>query len=200
MKNVMIKKQPTRQQGAVLLVALVFLLILTTLAVTGMREVVLESRITNNLIDQRQLFNAAEAGARDGEYRTIGTLTKIPGSYDIRTALIPIDAKVACDASIAPGTPCLIDTSPTYTQHFDASDADYKGRQVYSPDPNTSFDETIHWYAIPAPSGADIGENENPEYGNMLMGTGIFRYEVNSRATSNSGEARLRTTVSRIYN
>lgn len=86
----------TKQNGAVLLVALVFLLIITTLAVTNMREVALDSRITSSLIDHKRLFNAAEAGLADGQYRTIGTMVKIPGEYSLATALRPLNATATC--------------------------------------------------------------------------------------------------------
>ncbi|PAU88502.1 pilus assembly protein PilX [Pseudomonas sp. WN033] len=184
-----------QQRGAALVIALVFLLILTTLAITNMREVTLEARITGNLVDQKQLFNAAEAGLRDGEYRTIGTRRQIPGSYDLATALRPLNALNECPRDLQPEAPCLINRTPDYQQFFDSIKT-----QVYSPDDVTSFAETINWYAIPAPGGADTGENENPEYGNMLMGIGLFRYEINSRAASDNSELHMRSTTARVYN
>lgn len=187
-------KHHARQRGAVLLVALVFLLILTTLAVTSMREVAVDSRITANLIDQKQLFNASEAGLKDAEYRTIGTLVPIPGDYTPEAALRPVDAEGTCPAK--DGEPCLLNQRPEYSQDFETTN---KVRD-YSPDATTDFDEDIKWYALPAPGGRDHGESENPEYGNMLRGKGLFRYELNSRATSDGGSANLRSTISRIYN
>lgn len=55
------------QTGATLIVAIMMLLIITLLALSSMRGVSLESRITGNLKLQRSLFNAAEAGLRMGE-------------------------------------------------------------------------------------------------------------------------------------
>lgn len=55
------------QVGATLIVAIVMLLIITLLALSSMRGVSLESRITGNLKLQKSLFNAAEAGLRIGE-------------------------------------------------------------------------------------------------------------------------------------
>lgn len=184
-----------RQRGAVLLVALVFLLIITTLAVTSMREVALDSRITSNLIEHKQLFNAAEAGLTDGQYRTIGTKVKIPGEYSLATALRPLNAIQTCSNADFKD-PCLLEIPPQFPQDF----ADSTRVKNYAPDDVTEFNESIHWYALPAPGGADTGESENPEYGNMMMGVGIFRYEVNSQATHGDGAARLRSTVYRIYN
>ena len=181
-------------RAAPLIVALVFLLILTALAVSNMREVTLESRITSNLIEQKQLVNAAEAGMKDGEYRTIGTLVAIPGKYGYEAALTPVNATDTCNNSTFDGS-CVLDIDATYSQSFESNVKDY------SPDDGTTtFNETINWYAIPTPGGVSQGESENPEYGNMVMGIGIFRYEVNSRAQSGAGETRLRSTVSRVYN
>jgi len=189
------RKQDWRrpQQGVSLVIALVFLLILTMLAVTNMREVTLESRITGNLVDEKRLFNSAEAGLKDGEFRTIGTLRKIPGQYSVETALKPLNAEANCSGAAAT-EPCLIKRDPEFNQNFESS-------QIYSPDDVSSLEDNVAWYAIPAPSGAGRGESENPEYGNMTRGIGIFRYEINSRATSGTnGDTRLRSTVSRVYN
>lgn len=184
-----------KQNGAVLLIALVFLLIITTLAVTSMREVALDSRITSNLIDQKQLFNAAEAGLTDGQYRTTGTKIKIPGEYSLATALRPLNATQICTNTDFKD-PCLLDITPTYQQDFSNANL----IKSYSPDDVTQFNEGINWYAIPAPGGANSGESENPEYGNMMMGVGTFRYELNSQAINGDGEVRLRSTIYRIYN
>lgn len=184
---------PVQQRGVSLVIALVFLLILTMLAVTNMREVTLESRITGNLVDEKRLFNSAEAGLRDGEFRTIGTLRKIPGVYSVETALKPLNATSNCTGAAAT-EPCLIKRPPEFTQ-------DFASAQEYSPDEVSTLDDNVDWYALPAPSGAKRGESENPEYGNMTRGIGIFRYEINSRATSGTnGDTRLRSTVSRVYN
>jgi type IV pilus assembly protein PilX len=61
------RKYKCDQNGATLLVALMMLLIITLLALSSMRGVSLESRITGNLRLQKTLTNAAEAGLRIGE-------------------------------------------------------------------------------------------------------------------------------------
>lgn len=55
------------QAGATLMVAIMMLLIITLLALSSMRGVSLESRITGNLKLQKTLTGAAEAGLRMGE-------------------------------------------------------------------------------------------------------------------------------------
>lgn len=58
-----------RQQGAVLVVALVMLLVLTVFAVSNMRGVVLESKITANRAETQRLQDLADAALREGEFR-----------------------------------------------------------------------------------------------------------------------------------
>lgn len=64
--------KPQKQQGAVLVVALVMLLVLTVLAVSNMRGVTLESRITANRVETGRLDNLANAALREGEIRFYG--------------------------------------------------------------------------------------------------------------------------------
>jgi type IV pilus assembly protein PilX len=63
---------PKAQNGAVLLVALVMLLILTMLAVSNMRGVTLESRITANRAHETQAKSVADAALREAEFRFYG--------------------------------------------------------------------------------------------------------------------------------
>lgn len=58
---------PKKQKGAVLIVALVILLVLTILGVTLMESSVVEERMAGNLLDRNVTFQAAEAALRAGE-------------------------------------------------------------------------------------------------------------------------------------
>ncbi|MCY1400550.1 hypothetical protein D9M71_156430 [compost metagenome] len=69
-----------RQHGTVLLVALVMLLVLTTLTLTSMRGTALENRLVGNQAEERQAFNAGEAALREGERK----LARLPGADDDR--------------------------------------------------------------------------------------------------------------------
>ncbi|WP_042919421.1 pilus assembly PilX family protein [Stutzerimonas nitrititolerans] len=60
------------QSGAVLLIALIMLLVLTLLAVGSMRGVTLESRITANRAHDMQLSNIADSALREAEFRFYG--------------------------------------------------------------------------------------------------------------------------------
>lgn len=56
-----------QQRGAVLVVALIFLLVMTTLILASIRGTVMQERMTSNLYDRSLAFQAAEAALREGE-------------------------------------------------------------------------------------------------------------------------------------
>lgn len=58
---------PTRQRGAVLFVALVFLILLTLLAVAGMGTSIMQERMTGGMRNNQLGLMGAETGARSGE-------------------------------------------------------------------------------------------------------------------------------------
>lgn len=62
-------KQPinTQQQGAVLVISMIILLLLTVLAVTSMQTSTLEERMAGNTRDRQLALAAAEAGLKDAE-------------------------------------------------------------------------------------------------------------------------------------
>lgn len=163
----------TNQQGVTLLLALVFLLIITVLAISSMREVALEARITGNVVENKRLMGEAESALRDGERRTVERGPQEP---------------VADCTDIDPKKLCLLGDEPTYA----VSAAD---RQTYSPNDGTTQKNTTEWYALIAPAGENLGQSENPEYGNMMLGIGIFRYEVNGVAESTNMKTAIRSTV-----
>lgn len=66
-----------KQKGAVLIVALVILVILTILGVAVMESSVVEERMAGNLLDKNVTFQAAEAGLRAGE-ASIAALVAYP--------------------------------------------------------------------------------------------------------------------------
>lgn len=196
------------QNGAALVLSLVFLLILTTLAVTNMREVALESRTTGNLVNQKGCFNASEAGLRDGEYRISGKLTdETPGNYPSipiakygdTLVLAPPDATDSCPDNLPADQPCILDQDPTFTQAFAAGEPGFAGVKQYSPDDSTVFAQDILWYAVPFIGGASLGESENPEYGNFQAGIGPSRHEINSSSSDDSCRVDLRSTTLRVY-
>jgi len=69
---------PHQQQGVVLMVALVFLVIITMLGLTAMRTNIIEERLAGNSRDWALAFQAAEAALRDAE-RDIQSGTRFVG-------------------------------------------------------------------------------------------------------------------------
>jgi type IV pilus assembly protein PilX len=58
---------PNHQRGAVLIISLIMLLVLTLLGVSSMRTTILEEKMAGNLRDKNTSFQAAETALRDGE-------------------------------------------------------------------------------------------------------------------------------------
>lgn len=70
-----------RERGAVLIVSLVFLLVLTVLGVAALRNTTLEERMAGNLRDANLAFQAAEAALREGEqFLQLATLPAFAGT------------------------------------------------------------------------------------------------------------------------
>jgi len=69
------------ERGAALVVALVFLLVLTVLGVTSMRSTTLQERMAGNLQDNNLAFQAAEAALREAEeFLTAAALPAFSGT------------------------------------------------------------------------------------------------------------------------
>lgn len=58
---------PSRQKGAILVVSLLLLLVMTLLGITAMQMTRMEERMAGNLRDSGLAFQGAEAGLRDAE-------------------------------------------------------------------------------------------------------------------------------------
>lgn len=82
---------PRRQRGAVLVVALIFLLVMTMLIMASVRGTVLQERMAGNIYDRSLAFQAAEAALREGERYALESAPKPTG--------------VACDTSGNCGKP-----------------------------------------------------------------------------------------------
>lgn len=169
------------QQGAILFVSLIILLVISVLAISSVRQSSLEARITGSVTEEKRLFNSAESALRNTE-------------ESLSESLLPPD-RCPADATVD-ALPCVWNkTANSYAQDF--SDAmSYTGNGVTPSTQTTS----VARYMIAAPSGNIGGQSINPEYGSMMLGNGTFFYEMNSRASSNNREVPLRSVVARVYN
>lgn len=69
-----------KQRGAVLAVALMILLVMTMVGISGMRGTVLQERMAYNTKDRNQAFQAAESAMRDAEIYIESIVTT--GAFD----------------------------------------------------------------------------------------------------------------------
>ncbi len=203
---------PTRnaQSGAVLLIALVMLLVLTLLAVGSMRGVTLESRITANRAHDTQLSNVADSALREAEFRFYG-----PGN--LADKLEP--NKLNCATSNTLKTnglnkPCLLAienddlldfvnlSDPEKIGEYLSSESE--GGLVWMPylgtDPagKTETGERYQagWHSILAAQTSNAAVNA--EYGMVAEGQGTYFYLNNGRAEG--GDALyLQSTHANIY-
>lgn len=203
---------PKAQQGAVLLVALVMLLILTLLAVSNMRGVTLESRITANRAHETQIRSAADAALREAEFRFYG-----PGNLADK-----LEAKAANCATAntlvntGSNKPCLlgidneekllafVNTPYTLTEASKSSvlTSDSSSGLAWMPyrglDPEkTTAASAIYkteWNSIRATESGDSAVNA--EYGMVAEGQGTYFYLNNGKAGDN---LYLQSTNANIY-
>jgi type IV pilus assembly protein PilX len=90
---------PSRQSGAVLIVALVLLLVLTVLGVSGIQDTLITERMTGNFRDSSLAFEAAEAELRRWEREMDDASFDFDASgitsYEVSDSTLSIDPKVA---------------------------------------------------------------------------------------------------------
>jgi type IV pilus assembly protein PilX len=74
---------PGKERGAILFLALILLLVMTTLILASVRGTVMQERMASNLYDRSLAFQAAEAALREGERWVLASPPKpAPGSCD----------------------------------------------------------------------------------------------------------------------
>ena len=71
---------PRKQRGAILIVALIFLVVMTMLILASIRGTVMQERMASNLYDRSLAFQAAEAALREGERYVLETPPKPTGT------------------------------------------------------------------------------------------------------------------------
>lgn len=86
------------EQGASLVIALIFLLILSLIGVSSMQGTTMQEKMSGNLRDKYTSFNAAEAGLLEGEDQTSTAYKN--GTLDITTSASGAYASSFASASI----------------------------------------------------------------------------------------------------
>lgn len=91
---------PRRQRGAILVIALMFLVLLTIVAVSSISGVTLEEKMAGNLRDQTTAFQAAESALRDAE---VDLETAIGGTGNRDPMTIAGNFATLCSAAFTNG-------------------------------------------------------------------------------------------------
>jgi len=209
-----------KQSGAVLIIALVMLLVITVLTVSNMREVTLEGRMTANRMENQQLLNATESAMREAEKRYYG-----PGNIAAKVEPNPENCSKQNIYKAVGNKPCLIEiygsSNPTaYNEAvnkfltdpiaFIKSSPEHNnwtgqltnsaGNTAYtpwmpyrgtSPGDTTALEINAYWNTALIPA-----EGVNAEYGDTLKGKGIYFYLVTGQAKD---EMAVQSTIANIY-
>ncbi len=196
-----------KQSGAVLFVSLIMLLVLTLLAISSMRGVTLETRITANRAQEMKLINVADAALREAEFRFYGP-SNIPDKLEPKAANCNTNNTLNVNGI---NKPCLLAIQKNDLLSFvnspksanaDYLDDDSSGGLLWMPYRGTdaqkntqaSVQADAKWNSIRA---ADSGNAAfNAEYGMVAEGQGTYFYMNNGKA----GEVIfLQSTNANIY-
>lgn len=94
---------PRRQQGAILVVALMFLVLLTIIGVSSISGVTLEEKMAGNLREQNLAFQAAESALRDAEIDLETAIPGPPGGRDPMTITGHFPVTALCTGAFTNG-------------------------------------------------------------------------------------------------
>lgn len=200
------------QTGAVLVVALVMLLVLTLMAVGSMRGTTLESRITANRAHDTQQQSAADAALREAEFRYYGPanlIDKLEGkaaNCKLTNTLNTNGLNKPCllaikDANLL----AFVETPNIATTDFFKSESEggllwmpYRGtdaaNQTVAGNRETDSSRTTYWNSTRA---VTVGNTAvNAEYGMVAEGQGTYFYLNNAKADD---QVYLQSTHANIY-
>lgn len=173
--NPTMNRSPALQQGAMLIVCLIILLVMTIIGITNMKTTTMEEKMTGNTRDLNLAFQAAEAALRDGEALIDAIVS--PTAFDNTAGLYNSN-----------------DNEPDYT---DTTSWNTTNSRAY-PDANVTPTNTPiplvtsqpQFYITLITEG--IGSNSNASgniagYGQQQPGTTVTAFTVTARGTGGSG-------------
>jgi type IV pilus assembly protein PilX len=161
------------QQGAILVISLLLLLILTILGLAVMRMTRMEERMAGNTRDMNLALQGAEAGLRDGETR-------------IRSFGLPPPDVATAGCGLTVADVCQINTLPV---NIDAqTDAWWSANAVKIGAPAAT--EIPELAADPRYTVEQIGiVRQTPESGTTYGVDAKFVYQISARSVGASGQA-----------
>lgn len=200
------------QTGAVLVIALVMLLVLTLMAVGSMRGTTLESRITANRAHDTQQQSAADAALREAEFRYYGPANLVD-KLEGKAANCATSNTLKANGL---NKPCLlaikdanllafVETPNIATTAFFKPESEggllwmpYRGtdaaNQTVAGNRETSSSRTTYWNSTRAVTVGNAAVNA--EYGMVAEGQGTYFYLNNAKADD---QVYLQSTHANIY-
>lgn len=171
-----IKNTFIKQQGAVLIVSLIILLVMTLIGVTAMQTTTMEERMAGNMRDQNFAFQAAEIALRDAEdfIEQIATTGGFNGTDGLHG---------------------LADTEPDYTDSATWSSA--TSSRAYSTDtpaPDIDGIQTQPRYFIKIISSVAPASGGSKNIGGMNKesnGVNTTTFRITARGTGQSNDSRV---------
>jgi type IV pilus assembly protein PilX len=193
------------------------LLVITALAISGVREATLEARITANKAHALHLVNASEAALREAEFRYFNAI-------GLREKLEPREENCSLDNELkanGANKPCLLPiksdkavlkrfvvaplelNDATREEFLSSWDADalvwmpYRGRD-HAEETEAEHDAEWNTYLISGGPGDDTPMNV--EYGAFGEGKGTFYYLANGQASDEADAVRAaQSTFANVY-
>lgn len=110
MRHRLLHRTPPREQGAVLAIGLLILVVMTLIGVTAMTTTSLENKMAGNLKDWNLALQAAEAALRDAEtdIATTGRVSGVTNAVDNCATLLSSPAERDGQCTSSPGAPTNI--------------------------------------------------------------------------------------------
>lgn len=182
------------QRGAVLIVGLVLLLVVTLIGVSALRTTALQERMTGNLRQTNIAFQAAEAGLQAGL------------AYIAKQTVAPVPQKSA-DSKVWPACPSAAADSPSSEAACTQRDTvitDWLSRRLAS-------DQGVAYSAFSATPIPDVAGQPRifitervlrpPETTEALQGGGTYYYTVTAIGfgQTDNATAIVESTVARLY-
>lgn len=197
-----------KQRGAVLVVALVMLLVLTLLATSSMHSTALDARISGNRATYVQLYNLADAALREAELRLYGQayvrdkVEHDPENCSLDNTLQASGRNKPCllaqmslgqqDAFLKDPIAAVADGAGV---HEGLSWMPYRGLDAGNlgllPGKSQSY-----WNIYRLPDGEADQQVFNPHYGESMAGQGTFFFLITGQADA---EVVVQSTFSATY-
>ena len=173
-------RSPQKQHGAVLIVSLIMLLIVTLIAVSSMQGTVMEEKMAGNTRDRNLAFQTAESALREAEtyvngLASMGTFSGSGGLYG------------------------LTDSEPTYTDAATWSDT---GKHVVGSAPHGSYAAPRYFIKHYTTVKGTDGALNMSGYGDNKGSGDITIFKVTARSTgasTDSAEVILRSYYGRTF-